>query len=139
MERRSFFHLALHAIWIGILGWLSVRLLRGMGITIRRQLRKIAIGRVEALRALQEGTIITIGRQLYFIAWETEEPYALLLRCTHGNCSVQRNNLTGEFVCPCHGGVFNSRGEVVQGPPTQPLPRIPLRIEKGVVYLIDQV
>lgn len=44
---------------------------------------------------------------------------ALSGRCTHAGCPV---DLTDEgFVCSCHGGRFGFGGEVLAGPPTQPL------------------
>ena len=41
-------------------------------------------------------------------------------KCTHLGCSLR---LVGEqLVCPCHGGRFSLRGEVLAGPPPRPLP-----------------
>jgi Rieske Fe-S protein len=37
-----------------------------------------------------------------------------------------------QFVCPCHGGVYDARtGKVLQGPPPAPLQRIPVREVSG--------
>ncbi len=46
-------------------------------------------------------------------------------RCTHLSCPVQWQPEEGRLYCPCHNGAFNIRtGEVLQGPPPRPLPKI---------------
>jgi thiosulfate dehydrogenase (quinone) large subunit len=52
--------------------------------------------------------------------------------CTHAGCSVQYDSANVQFVCPCHGGVYDARtGQVLQGPPPSPLPSIPVRVTAG--------
>lgn len=52
--------------------------------------------------------------------------------CTHAGCPVQYDPSTVEFVCPCHGGVYDARtGAVRSGPPPAPLQRIPLTVANG--------
>lgn len=52
--------------------------------------------------------------------------------CTHAGCSVQYDPPSVQFVCPCHGGVFDARtGSVRSGPPPAPLQRIPVRVANG--------
>jgi cytochrome b6-f complex iron-sulfur subunit len=43
--------------------------------------------------------------------------------CTHAGCSVSYSSSSKQFLCPCHGGVFDSNGNVVSGPPTSALPQ----------------
>jgi thiosulfate dehydrogenase [quinone] large subunit len=46
--------------------------------------------------------------------------------CTHAGCTVgfQRGS-PPEFVCPCHGSIYNATtGQVIQGPAVLPLPGI---------------
>jgi Rieske Fe-S protein len=43
------------------------------------------------------------------------------LWCTHYGCVVHWDPSTGEYVCPCHDGRFDSRGRPIAGPPTAPL------------------
>lgn len=40
--------------------------------------------------------------------------------CTHQQCDINRFQ-SDEFVCPCHGSRFDTRGQVVQGPANAPL------------------
>jgi thiosulfate dehydrogenase [quinone] large subunit len=52
--------------------------------------------------------------------------------CTHAGCPVQYDSSAVQFVCPCHGGVYDARtGQVLQGPPPAPLQRIPLNVVSG--------
>ena len=54
--------------------------------------------------------------------------------CTHAGCPVQYDPSTVEFVCPCHGGVYDARtGKVLQGPPPAPLPPIPVHVVNGQI------
>lgn len=49
--------------------------------------------------------------------------------CTHAGCAVQYDPSAVQFVCPCHGGVYDARtGQVVQGPPPAPLQTIPVHV-----------
>ncbi len=51
-------------------------------------------------------------------------------KCTHLSCAVYFARESGQLVCPCHEGHFSARtGQVLQGPPPRPLPRIRLRRE----------
>jgi Rieske Fe-S protein len=54
--------------------------------------------------------------------------------CTHQGCSVVYKH--GELVCPCHGSVFDPSkgGRVLNGPAPSPLPRIPIKVQRGGVY-----
>jgi thiosulfate dehydrogenase [quinone] large subunit len=52
--------------------------------------------------------------------------------CTHAGCPVQFDSSGMQFVCPCHGGVYNARtGAVLQGPPPAPLQPIAVRVVSG--------
>lgn len=42
--------------------------------------------------------------------------------CTHMQCDVHWDTLLQQFLCPCHGGLYDIDGVNVGGPPPQPLP-----------------
>lgn len=48
---------------------------------------------------------------------------ALWNRCMHLGCPVRYVEAAQRFICPCHGGIYNFRGEVAGGPPVRPLDR----------------
>ena len=60
---------------------------------------------------------------------------ALSSRCMHLGCPVRYVQAAERFVCPCHGGVYNFRGEVAGGPPVRPLDRFYTIERNGYVYL----
>jgi menaquinol-cytochrome c reductase iron-sulfur subunit len=53
---------------------------------------------------------------------------AISTRCMHLGCPVRFVEAAGRFICPCHGGVYNFRGEVDGGPPVRPLDRFYTRV-----------
>jgi menaquinol-cytochrome c reductase iron-sulfur subunit len=58
---------------------------------------------------------------------------AITSRCAHVGCPVNFVQAAGEFICPCHGGVYNFRGQRVGGPPPRPLDRFLTRVRGGQV------
>jgi Rieske Fe-S protein len=58
-------------------------------------------------------------------------------KCTHLGCVVYYEPETGEMECPCHEGFFDARtGEVLAGPPQQPLGRIDVEVREGTVWAL---
>lgn len=55
---------------------------------------------------------------------------ALSSRCAHLGCPVRWVDAAERFICPCHGGVYNIRGQVSGGPPVRPLDRFYTRLNK---------
>ena len=63
---------------------------------------------------------------------QSGELYAYEQRCTHRACSVEFDRRTNRFNCPCHRGAYDATtGQVLQGPPPRPLPRIELEMRAG--------
>ena len=60
---------------------------------------------------------------------------AISTRCMHLGCPVRFVEAAGRFICPCHGGVYNFRGEVDGGPPVRPLDRFYTRQRNGQVEI----
>lgn len=58
--------------------------------------------------------------------------------CTHEGCTVNWDAQSKDFVCPCHGSVYNgATGAVLNGPAPLPLPRIELALYDGDLYVED--
>lgn len=60
---------------------------------------------------------------------------AISTRCAHLGCPVRFFQAAGNFICPCHGGVYDFEGKVLGGPPVRPLDRFQTKVEKGRLLL----
>ncbi len=60
---------------------------------------------------------------------------AFSVNCTHLGCPVRWLEGAELFMCPCHGGVYYSDGNVAAGPPPRPLFRYDVRVENGEVKM----
>ncbi len=60
---------------------------------------------------------------------------AMLSVCPHLGCSVKWNAEEDLFQCPCHRGIFDAEGNVVEGPPPGPLTRLETKIEEESLYI----
>ena len=67
---------------------------------------------------------------------ETPDEYiAITTRCAHLGCPVNFVQAAGNFICPCHGGVYGFLGERIGGPPVRPLDRFQTRVVNGQVQV----
>ncbi|MGI8631261.1 MAG: ubiquinol-cytochrome c reductase iron-sulfur subunit [Solirubrobacterales bacterium] len=60
---------------------------------------------------------------------------AITTRCAHLGCPVRYIEAAGNFICPCHGGVYDFQGKVIGGPPVRPLDRFQTRLRNGQVEI----
>jgi succinate dehydrogenase / fumarate reductase iron-sulfur subunit len=56
-------------------------------------------------------------------------------RCTHLGCTVHWDATKQMFLCACHGGAFDLKGNVKTGPPPRPLDKHNIKVEKGKLYV----
>lgn len=66
---------------------------------------------------------------------DADEFIAITTRCAHLGCPVRYVEAAGNFICPCHGGVYGFQGEVIGGPPVRPLDRFQTRVRNGKVEI----
>lgn len=70
------------------------------------------------------------ARQTVFLVWDGENAVrALSSTCTHLGCQVRWQAEEKKFRCPCHGGVFDQEGRVLEGPPPRPLDTLDARLD----------
>ena len=60
--------------------------------------------------------------KVYVFRGSGNEFHAVSAVCTHLRCTVEYQTDRDAFYCPCHGGVFDNHGNVIDGPPPKPLP-----------------
>jgi succinate dehydrogenase / fumarate reductase iron-sulfur subunit len=68
-------------------------------------------------------------RTIFLVKTGESDVAAFDSRCTHLGCLVGWDSQAQAFKCPCHGGVFDRNGAVIDGPPPEPLVKIATRIE----------
>ena len=72
---------------------------------------------------------------VYLVRTGDESVRALQSTCTHLGCRTSYDRKSKRILCPCHGGVFDVNGDVLDGPPPTPLPTLTTRIEDGQVMV----
>ena len=80
----------------------------------------------------QDGWYRQRARETVFLVWDGDKTvHALSATCTHLGCQVRWDADATRFRCPCHGGVFDVHGSVIEGPPPRPLDRVEARLDDG--------
>jgi Rieske Fe-S protein len=72
---------------------------------------------------------------VYLVRTDDQHVRALQSTCTHLGCRTAYDRKTRRILCPCHGGVFDVQGNVLEGPPPAPLPTLTTRIDNGQVMV----
>ncbi len=75
------------------------------------------------------------GRKVLLMEKTGGELMAIGTTCTHLGCSVFYRAAEGQFECPCHDGWFDAEGTPTAGPPERPLPRYPVTVRDGKVFV----
>ncbi len=61
-------------------------------------------------------------------------------RCAHLGCPVAYSPGSAGYVCPCHGGNYDSRGLVTGGPPPRPLDRVDIKVvDTSKTFTAEQI
>jgi Rieske Fe-S protein len=55
--------------------------------------------------------------------------------CPHLGCPVNWHPDQSQFVCPCHGGLFNFDGKNTGGPPPRPMDRLEYEVRGGRLWV----
>jgi Rieske Fe-S protein len=72
---------------------------------------------------------------VYLVRTGERDVRALQSTCTHLGCRTSYDRRSKRIVCPCHGGAFDMQGNVLAGPPPEPLPALTTRIDNGNVMV----
>jgi nitrite reductase/ring-hydroxylating ferredoxin subunit len=72
----------------------------------------------------------------YILARNSGGLLAMDATCPHKGCIVAPES--EGLICPCHNALFDPKsGDVLRGPASYPLDRLPVREENGVIYITD--
>ncbi len=128
MKRRSFLGV--------LLGFLSSTALVSLAYPLLRFFAPSSAAGVQRVSVKKEGIpvggseeIVVNNMPVIVINRHGKGFIALSRVCTHLGCLVQYERESGRLLCPCHAGLFDAEGNVLSGPPTKPLSRLPIRVE----------
>ena len=83
--------------------------------------------------------VMKFNRKKILTRWENEEVEIISLICSHKKCTVAFKPDVDQFICPCHDGTYDHQGNVVSGPPENPLRRFQHEIRGDEVWVLKQV
>lgn len=70
------------------------------------------------------------ARETVFLVWNGQKEVKVFsATCTHLGCQVLWDSEKKHFLCPCHGGVYDAGGQVLDGPPPRPLTTLDAKVE----------
>ena len=85
----------------------------------------------------QTGWIIDKRELSFYVLTENGRDYTAMSNiCSHLGCRVRWIADNNQFFCPCHNGVFDKDGNVIDGPPPRPLDRYELKVEGDQLYVL---
>lgn len=74
------------------------------------------------------------GSSPIYLRRDSDEHYtALLLECTHKQCTVNPDKET--LSCPCHGSRYDAEGKVLEGPARKSLMRYEVSSDDTNIYI----
>ena len=82
-----------------------------------------------------EKTVNSYGAYVWRYGKEDSEVKVYSNMCTHLSCRVTWTEDTNIYLCPCHDARFNKEGEVVAGPPPEPMYEFETKVEQGVLSI----
>jgi cytochrome b6-f complex iron-sulfur subunit len=74
------------------------------------------------------------GGKFYIINNE-DGALAIYWKCVHLGCTVPWSDENDQFICPCHGSVYDRVGERVAGPAPRPLDLFPMVVDGNNVIV----
>lgn len=137
-ERRSFIQRLLQTVLgiggLGLLGGIGTFLFPPERQEFRPGPTRLHVGPAESFDVGE-------GKQVQFEGtpvWVLRLPggfAAFSALCTHKGCIIDWDETRRLLRCPCHGGLFDTHGNVASGLPRRPLPRIHVGVVRGEVVL----
>ena len=116
----------------GLVGGLAILVAFGLGIPVLGYLRApqsvfaaYEFVPVTTLERLAENTALPVrvdSRLVLLVRQSGQQLFALSGECTYmEDCQLEWSAARRQIICPCHGGVYDLYGNVVEGPPSIPL------------------
>jgi len=134
VSRRQVLNYAWKALAVGLLveaGWTTYDILNPQPSGAFGGV--VAAGHVEDY---PEGTVRFFQDGRFYVASTGGALVALYQKYPHLGCRVPFCDSSGRFECPCHGSVYNLRGEYIQGPAPRGMDRFGMKLQ-GDRVLVD--
>ena len=136
ISRRRFFLLA---GWGGFLAVIGGSILAGIRFMVPTVLFESPRSfKLDKLDAFTEGATTYVEEHKIFILREKESLRCLSAICTHLGCTVSWDEMSGRFLCPCHGSIFGQDGNVLDGPAPRPLEWVKVALTGDGKILVDK-
>lgn len=74
---------------------------------------------------------VVTSQSVYVTRGPDKQLLVMSATCPHLGCSVAWQPSQNKFVCPCHGGQFNSDGKHISGPPPRGLDCLQSKVKDG--------
>ncbi len=87
---------------------------------------QLAVGQAQYVEFRGQQLIVLMGQ---------DKPRVFSASCPHLGCNVIWDTGKLEFHCPCHGAVFNDKGEAMRGPVSAPLQKIDFEQKDGKIIV----
>jgi len=97
-------------------------------------LRKLLVGKDDKIK-IGEVKEVQVGESALYLIKNKDGYKVFSSVCTHLGCKVKWEDYRNRFYCPCHKGVFDSHGNVIEGPPPRPLDEFKVEVDKNLVYM----
>ena len=106
-----------------------------LGSTSKVELGVPTLFKVKVKR--QTGWIVNEEELSVYILTEDGRNYIAMSNvCTHLGCRIRWIETQGQYVCPCHNGVFDKSGNVVSGPPPRSLDTFETKVENDQLFIL---
>lgn len=96
---------------------------------------EVSLGKADTIPVNGAHTKLIHGEEYLIVRPDGERFVALSATCPHSRvCLVEWDQKRRQVVCPCHRGVFDLNGNVISGPPPEPLRRREIVVRDGQLY-----
>lgn len=124
----------------GFLGTLGALLLAAAAWPRRARAGKkwVAVPLAKAPKLRQAGgSMVTRirGKELLLVRDGESSAHAFEAKCPHELCNLNYAPESQKIECPCHAGLFNLTGKVLEGPPPRPLETYPAIVDGDRILL----
>jgi len=118
----------------GVSGLIALTFLRAPEAAA--QARTVDMGPISGLEP-GAGQLVSVGTTSVIVVrpGEEEAVVAFSAVCTHLGCLVAWDPERAQIACPCHGALFDLKGNVVGGPAPRPLAAYPVSVQAGEIIV----